>query len=54
MGTAGEDLVDVCDHCLDVGRAVLRHKLADRFKVTPVVTECFSRVGHTGKVLKKF
>ena len=32
-----EDLVEVCNHRLDVGRAVLWHELANRLKVPPVV-----------------
>ena len=32
-----EDLVEVCNYGLDVGRAVLWHELANRLEVPPVV-----------------
>ena len=35
--SAGENLVDMCDDGLDVCRTVLRHELADRLEITPVV-----------------
>ena len=35
--TSGENLIDVLDNGLNVGRAVLRHKLADNVEIPPEI-----------------
>ena len=39
-GAISEDLINICDDCLDIRRAILRHELTNGLKILPIVAAC--------------